>query len=167
MSEPRASVFQGTKCVLLIVVSLIAGCVAVFPLAVEYVFDRSRLLSADEEAVQKWVGEKGGSVTLSGDKRHIIGIDLFRTDVAGEELKKLVGLPRLETLCLADTGVGDRDVKVLNSLVGLRELDLQGTRITWDGFQSLQNPTLEIVRTVYDMDTKDDQRIGREQQETR
>ena len=74
-------------------------------------------------------------------RRHVIGVSLSNPKGLPALLEHLKAFPKLMTLSLARTNVGDGDLARLRGLSRLRVLDLSGTRVTDAGLEHLKGLT--------------------------
>lgn len=92
----------------------------------------------DEMEVRDWLNQVGGRWSRSADsERHITGVYLDGLDVTKEDLKRLTKLTKLSTLTLNDTNITDEFIPYINDLKSLDDLEINRTKITWEGWCKL------------------------------
>lgn len=82
---------------------------------------------------------------LVSEFSNLVKLDLSRTKLGDDDLKRLAGLRHLEWLNLYQTGISDRAIPSLESMVGLGKLYVGETLLTATLMGRLKQSRLEIV----------------------
>jgi hypothetical protein len=138
---PRPLGIAVTAIVLLVVAALVSVLVPVYTQRaairmVESVGGMVRIRPGGPE----WLRRSVGSKTMEFfDEAEFAS--LYRTSISEEQISQLGGLMHLQKLVLLRTPTGDRELRHIGRISGLRYLDLERTNITDEGLASLAGLT--------------------------